>query len=84
MAGGRVPNWSGGDIISQTSQFPQVGCDSPHEKISNKYHSKTALLRPGTSHTHQSFPAKRQDNVHIPRETLTGHRYGDLEFTAFV
>lgn len=39
-----------------SSEFPQAGCDSPHEKISSKYHSRTAILHPGTSHIYLSFP----------------------------
>lgn len=43
-----------------SSQFPQVGCDSVYEKISNKYHSRTAFLHSGTSHTCWSFPDEGQ------------------------
>lgn len=58
MAGERVPKGRWG-CISQTSQCPQVGGDSTHERISNKYHSRIAFLYTGRSHICLNFLPKR-------------------------
>lgn len=60
-------------LVSLTSQPLQVGCDSPHERLSDKCHSRAVVPLYSTPHIPWSFPARRGDNGGIARISET-HR----------